>query len=593
MRIIDIEQLGGTSRLADECVLMPFERHPLRLRRQIDTLSTQAPNLYPVVVIHRRFRILARILLRGASARACVVTSPEPDRLGLTIGRVLNSVGILIHGTEITSASSGSLDSLLGLLRNQEDLGLVGIQSLSISFGVHIRLAQDLVAIRSSTANLIGNIDESYRDFQDIVDDLAGRLVEHNIPVAGLQHDGLPARETHPRIAQRFPWITGISSPGTSLERQHPRMSSSNVGVPTRVLVDLRSVSSDTNGTGQHALRALTALAEQNKLRLVALLSERSSQAVSKTCHKLGIRTLDEITKSTDTFDLAFRPHQFDDRVEIAQLRNIARSVVTSQLDFIAADNPSYHPSVDAWQKYQQETILALMSSDGVSWLTGHSRNQAESRGLDLKNIPNRICGTVAVSSAEDRTIGCSPISEPYLAIVGASYHHKGRQYALEVIAHALRLGWSGKVVISGWDPPHGSSRSCEEETIRQFPHLQDSLVRLGELSSADHLALVHHATALVQPSFDEGFGLTAAEAAALGTPTFMLRRAGLKYIYPTDYPGWLEGNSAIEDARYIVANTSSPDLMSIAGIQRLQKSFSSENFAQQTIELFEAVIGS
>lgn len=581
-------------------MLFPFEKQLLRLPREIQGLTRRAPNLHPVVVIPRKFRLLAKRLLRGSTTSTTIVTSPEPARLGLTIGRVLNSVGVLIHGTEVTSASRQQLDSLLAQLRDQQDVGLVGMRSLKISFGVHLRLAQDLVAIRSSSINLIGNVDESYTDFQDIVDDLAGRLVEHNIPIAGLQHSDFPGHGTHPIIASRFPWIPGISSPltppehqQTPPEHQQSVTASSKVGEPMRVLVDLRSVNSDTNGTGQHALRALTALAEHNKLRLVALLSERTSRAIPETCRQLGIRTVNQIDTSGDYFDLAFRPHQFDDRAEIMELRNIARSVVTSQLDFIAADNPSYHPNVDAWQNYQRETTRALMSCDGVSWLTEHSRYQAESRGLNLHKVPNKICGTVVVGSTAPGSIDHSPIGDPYFAIVGTSYHHKGRQYALEVLAHTIRLGWSGKVVISGWDPPNGSSRKNEDETIRQFPQLQASLIRLGQLSSTDHLALIHHATALVQPSFDEGFGLIAAEGAALGTPTFMLKRAGLKNVYPPDYAGWLEGNSALEDAHNILAKTMSSDSLSLSDIKRLQESFSSENFAQRTFELFEAVAGS
>ena len=574
-------------------MLFPFEKQLLRLPREIQGLTRRAPNLHPVVVIPRKFRLLAKRLLRGSTTSTTIVTSPEPARLGLTIGRVLNSVGVLIHGTEVTSASRQQLDSLLAQLRDQEDVGLVGMRSLKISFGVNLRLAQDLVAIRSSSINLIGNVDESYTDFQDIVDDLAGRLVEHNIPIAGLQHSDFPGHGTHPIIASRFPWIPGISSPLTPPEHQQSVTASSKVGEPMRVLVDLRSVDSDTNGTGQHALRALTALAEHNKLRLVALLSERSSRAIPEMCHQLGIGTVNQIDTSGDYFDLAFRPHQFDVQTEIMELRNIARSVVTSQLDFIAADNPSYHPNVDTWQNYQRETTWALMSSDGVSWLTEHSRDQAETRGLNLHKVPNKICGTVVVGSTAHGSIDRSPIDAPYFAIVGASYHHKGRQYALEVLAHAIRLGWSGKVVISGWDPPNGSSRKNEDETIREFPQLQASLIRLGQLSSNDHLALVHHATALIQPSFDEGFGLIAAEAAALGTPTFMLKRAGLKNVYPPDYAGWLEGNTALEDAQRILVKTMSPDPLSLADIKRLQQKFSSANFAQRTFELFEAVVRS
>jgi len=197
------------------------------------------------------------------------------------------------------------------------------------------------------------------------------------------------------------------------------------------------------------------------------------------------------------------------------------------------------------------------------------------------------------VNPLDHRSIAHPPIKDPYFAVVGSSYHHKGRQYALEVLAYSIRLGWDGRVVISGWDPPNGSSRDREEETIRRFPELRASIVRLKELSTADHLALVFHATALVQPSFDEGFGLVAAEAAALATPTFMLRRAGLRHVYPTDYDGWLEGNNAIEDAERIVMKTTAPEPMRINGLEQLSDRFSSSHFAKETIALFQAVVGS
>ena len=565
----------------------------MRLRREINTLATKAPDLYPVIVVHRKFRFVAQAFLRSSKTQTTIIASPEPDRLGLTIGRVLKSVRALVYGTEITSASTQQIDSVLELLNKNRDLALVGRQSLKISYGIHLRLAPNLVAIRSSAVNLIGDIDESYTDFQDIVDDLAGRLVEHNIPIAGLQHDVSSNPRTHPTIAQRFPWIIAKSSP--LIPNEHERLIKRNIyaGAPMNVLVDLRSVSSVTNGTGQHAVRALRALAEQKELHVVALLSAQSSRLIPEECHQLGIQTLNQTNRSGEYFDLAFRPHQFDHRAEVVELRNLARFIVASQLDFIAADNPSYHSSVGAWQNYQRETIHALMATDGVSWLTAHPRDQAEARGINLERFPNRICGTVLVNPLDHQSIARPPIDNPYFAVVGASYHHKGRQYALEVLAHSIRLGWDGRIVISGWDPPNGSSRDREEETIRRFPELRASIVRFKELSTDDHLALVFHATALVQPSFDEGFGLVAAEAAALATPTFMLRRAGLSHVYPPDYDGWLEGNNAVEDAQRIVTRTTAPDPVRLTGLEQLSDRFSSSHFAKQTIALFQAVVGS
>jgi len=110
---------------------------------------------------------------------------------------------------------------------------------------------------------------------------------------------------------------------------------------------------------------------------------------------------------------------------------------------------------------------------------------------------------------------GAEPDGEPYLLYVGNVMPHKNLPRLVEAFAQAARR-LPVRLVMRGWGRP------------RHVRELQGMIAALGIEGQVDWqpyaaegelLALYRNARALVLPSLHEGFGLTALEAMACGTP--------------------------------------------------------------------------
>jgi glycosyltransferase involved in cell wall biosynthesis len=102
-------------------------------------------------------------------------------------------------------------------------------------------------------------------------------------------------------------------------------------------------------------------------------------------------------------------------------------------------------------------------------------------------------------------------LPERYLVTVATLEPRKG----LDVLLDALAQGPDLPLAVAG-PPGWGDIDVASEARSRG---LQDRVIALGQLRDEDLAAVVGGATALVQPSREEGFGLPVLEAMSLGTP--------------------------------------------------------------------------
>jgi glycosyltransferase involved in cell wall biosynthesis len=115
-------------------------------------------------------------------------------------------------------------------------------------------------------------------------------------------------------------------------------------------------------------------------------------------------------------------------------------------------------------------------------------------------------------------------ITPPYFLFVGRLEHKKnilGLIKAFSLLSHEVQLVLAGSPGY-GW---------LEAEKIIKEKNLQSDIVVTGYVPEADLPALYRGATALVFPSFYEGFGLPILEAFASGTPVICSNAASLPEV--------------------------------------------------------------
>lgn len=134
---------------------------------------------------------------------------------------------------------------------------------------------------------------------------------------------------------------------------------------------------------------------------------------------------------------------------------------------------------------------------------------------------------------------------------------------------------------------------SCYQQLLAQVKAggLEDRVIFTGYMGDGDLLHLLNHTQALLLPSFCEGFGLPAVEAAACGAPVVATTHSPLPELLgegaialePEDRAGW---RSALEK---ILSSAEHREKMRAAGLAAAAK-LSWESSARQLIEIFEEV---
>lgn len=554
---MDIEDDLGLGLRDTVAVVLPGQY----TRAHVQELSRILHNDNAVVIsVRQRLRALGHIHRRlmgrstGVFEYQRVLRSPEPNRNGLTINRVrrqaLSSM-MIIDGRQ--AAATSNIPQLLKLHQEDPDLALVATQSATEWDGVVTRVHADAILLAADSLHIIGDLDESFSEFQDVIDDICGRLVKASMPIGALRGTRMPLRDAnppvHPRLCEQFPWLSHgplhqrkpCSSPDfIHLSQQGLRQNNK----PGGVVVDLRRIFRVDNGTGRHALFSLEAIASAQSPTRV-LTSSNTDPTVVTRAQALGCLTVESnaapTTGAVERSLVAYLPIQAEGPEEVHELRAYADFVVVGQLDFIAIDNPSYHSTIDQWAHLRHQSLEGLNAADGVVWLSEAVARSARRIHLNMHTKPSVVAGSVVAAPQIDHVSPSAiDIGKPYIATIGSAYHHKARLHSFAVMKHLVDQGWAGTLVLAGWPPPHGSSLDEEDEFLDRHPSLRHRVTRLENLSPSDLAHLISNAQALLQPSVCEGFGLLPFEAALLGTPTFVTRRTSSRDLIPDEFRGWL-----------------------------------------------------
>jgi glycosyltransferase involved in cell wall biosynthesis len=164
---------------------------------------------------------------------------------------------------------------------------------------------------------------------------------------------------------------------------------------------------------------------------------------------------------------------------------------------------------------------------------------------------------------------------------VGSLYPHKN----LNLILQALTSLPNYKLLIAG-------SRNVFLDKVRalvRYKGIDDRVSFLGFVTDEELAKLYQQVTALVQPSFSEGFGLTGVEAMSFGTNVLASDIDIFKEIYQ-DAAYYFSPHSTASFIQAVHALEQSGDKINTEGLS-LVKNYSWEKMAKETYEVYQQIL--
>ncbi|MET0145368.1 MAG: glycosyltransferase [Ilumatobacteraceae bacterium] len=362
-------------------------------------------------------------------------------------------------------------------------------------------------------------------------------------------------QEVHERIVRaRYPWYAAAvahaaDDPASGLADALGAARRSLVGLA--VGIDALCLGPTEMGTQHIVVETIRALAGRAGIdRLVVFVPEHLPPYAADLRDAPGVELVVVTPPARHPprlVDVVYRPYQVTRPDELEFLRNVADRFVVNQLDTIAYENPAYFADEADWTAYRATTRATLALADGVAFLSDFGRRSAATAGLVGPGRPIAIVacgvelggrpGATSDPAVGERPGGFGANTERFILCVGASYLHKNRSFALRVWHELRQRGWTGRIVLAGPTPQHGSSRRDEDELLLAWPDIADDVVALGPVTDDEKRWLYHHAGLVIYASSCEGFGLVPFEAAAHGVATLASGLASLAEVLPPDAP--------------------------------------------------------
>jgi hypothetical protein len=285
-----------------------------------------------------------------------------------------------------------------------------------------------------------------------------------------------------------------------------------------RLLLDCRGMADLHNGTSEAVLGFLKGFAELQPpgFEITALVSSAAARfhGISGRFSHLRVQ-LDQPAGSYLAAVLLNQPWSAE---QVAELHDRAAIIAFNMLDTIAWDTiyPVASDGVDeTWR-------LIARLSDGLVFISNFTRDRFVFRFMPDPGIP-LVVSHLSMSADElaRGPVGNAPFDEQYLLLIGNNYDHKDVRPTLATLTDAFPYT---RIVVLGAKGPR-SSRIVS----LQSGHIEEDQVN----------ALIAHSTAIIYPSYYEGFGLPVVEGLARGR-TVIVRRSPLweEIAAHSDLPG-------------------------------------------------------
>jgi glycosyltransferase involved in cell wall biosynthesis len=470
------------------------------------------------------------------------------------------------------------------------------------------------VYVRRATLDLIGPFDEELLCSQAAVLDFALRARRRGlanlladdvlVPTAAVN---LPEEDSS-KLTTRYPALVEAAAqpPSAALERT---IALADVYLERmEVTFDARALGPETAGTQVYLLGLLEALAADRRSSLRVLVGPTLQDATRRRLESLpgvGLMSYEQALTAQSTSHVVHRPQQVFSPEDLLLLRPLGKRLVITHQDLIAYHNPMYFEDSELWQRYVRTTRQSLAAADHVIFFSHHALN--DSLREDLVD-PSRT-GVVHLgvdlatkdgpggSRSESEPIAPSSVQRlggrPFLLCLGADYLHKNRPFALALLDELRRThGWDGAIVLAGSHVEHGSSRADERELRARRSIRDDDVVEISTLSEAEREWLMQHASAVVYPTVQEGFGLLPFEAAHFAIPCLFAAQSSLAELLEEELATIVPWDAVRTSARAMPLLRDGPEReRHVAGLRRAAGVLRWSDCAQGTVEAYRKAL--
>jgi glycosyltransferase involved in cell wall biosynthesis len=219
--------------------------------------------------------------------------------------------------------------------------------------------------------------------------------------------------------------------------------------------------------------------------------------------------------------------------------------------DLIPITHPEFARAGEA-EKHEARMRAALSCSSAIVVNSAATERELRSfaKAKDLA-VPAVAVAHLGVSALPDPA-PLRPIAEPYFVVLGTIEARKNHWLLVQLWRRLVEMHGerAPKLVIigqRGWECEHVFA------ALDRCTPLKNAVLERGDLRDAELATYLHHARALLFPSFVEGYGLPLVEGLAAGLPVVAsplpvfreLAGDAPTYIDPLDGAAWL---TAVED---------------------------------------------
>jgi len=255
---------------------------------------------------------------------------------------------------------------------------------------------------------------------------------------------------------------------------------------------------------------------------------------------KFAILSVSELSKGRQQFDIALKPAQDYGSSTWSSIRLSARRNVVWHLDTISSQNPFYHDSFGDLMRTNWAVRDSWYCADSIAVLTEHVR-QCIAASWDLAGDAQRLVVIPNGSPSKFQDlVNLGPNqteirSGNYLLVLGTSYKHKNRVWAMNLLKELSTKGYTGNIIFVGPSPSTGSSEDEEHSWLELNPSYRHRIGDRNWVSENDKRILIMESDLVLVPSVTEGFGLIPIEVARFGVAPMSSDGGGLRDVVPAD----------------------------------------------------------